>query len=101
MAAAKETITLKEHFEKILVEKDRYWTGILAEKDKALNAALSTAKEAVGVAENNAEKWRSNANEWRGAMSDREKNFITRKELWGWIIAVIGVVTTIVAVFFK
>lgn len=61
--------TLKEHFEKIL-----------AEKDKAINIALAAAKEAVGVAEKNAEKWRDQANEWRGAMTDREKNFMPRAE---------------------
>jgi hypothetical protein len=61
--------TLKEHVEKIL-----------AEKDKAINIALAAAKEAVGVAETNAEKWRDNANEWRGAMSDREKKFLSREE---------------------
>jgi hypothetical protein len=60
---------LKEHFEKIL-----------SEKDKAINIALAAAKEAVGVAETNAEKWRSNANEWRGAMTDREKTFMPRSE---------------------
>lgn len=58
--------TLKEHFEKIL-----------AEKDKAINIALAAAKEAVGVAEKNAEKWRDSANEWRGAMNDREKKFLS------------------------
>jgi len=62
-------VSLKEHFEKIL-----------AEKDKAINIALAAAKEAVAVAETNAEKWRSNANEWRGAMSDREKTFVTKIE---------------------
>lgn len=72
--------TLKVHFEGILAEKDKYYERVFAEKDKALNAALSTAKEAVGVAETNAEKWRANANEWRGAMSDREKNFMPRSE---------------------
>ena len=61
--------TLKEHFEKILTEKD-----------KAINIALAAAKEAVGVAEANAEKWRDNANEWRGAMTDREKSFMPRIE---------------------
>lgn len=61
--------TLKEHFEKIL-----------AEKDKAINIALAAAKEAVGVAEKNAEKWRDNANEWRGAMVDREAKFMARSE---------------------
>lgn len=63
--------TLKEHIEKIL-----------AEKDKAINIALAAAKEAVQVAESNAEKWRANANEWRGAMSDREKNFATKSEVF-------------------
>jgi hypothetical protein len=63
-------VTLKEHFEKIL-----------SEKDKAINIALAAAKEAVLVAETNSEKWRSNANEWRGAMTDREKTFATKAEL--------------------
>jgi hypothetical protein len=61
--------TLKEHFE-----------TLLAEKDKAVNIALNAAKEAVQVAEKNAEKWRDNANEWRGAMTDREKTFLAKSE---------------------
>ena len=64
-----EIVSLKEYFEKILVEKD-----------KAINIALAAAKEAVQIAEANAEKWRSNANEWRGAMTDREKTFMPRSE---------------------
>lgn len=64
-----EPVSLKEHIEKML-----------AEKDKAINIALAAAKEAVQVAETNSEKWRSNANEWRGAMSDREKNFMPKTE---------------------
>lgn len=63
-------VTLKEHFEKIL-----------AEKDKAITNALAAAKEAVTVAETNAEKWRDNANEWRGAMTDREKTFATKVDV--------------------
>lgn len=84
MEGKENTVTLKEHFEKIL-----------SEKDKALNAALASAKEAVSVAENNAEKWRNQANEWRGAMSDREKNFITRREVWIGLVAVAGIVLAI------
>jgi len=62
-------VSLKEYFEKILVEKD-----------KAINIALQAAEKAVAVAEKNAEKWRDNANEWRGAMTDREKTFMPRSE---------------------
>lgn len=73
--------TLKEHFEKVL-----------AERDKAITSALQSAEKAVQVAETNAEKWRQNANEWRGAMTDREKNFITRREVWIAVVALIGFV---------
>lgn len=61
---------LKEYIERVLLEKD-----------KAINAALTAAKEAVQVAEVNAEKWRASANEWRSAMNDREKKFPQREEV--------------------
>jgi hypothetical protein len=72
-----ESVSLKEHIEKIL-----------AEKDKAVNIALAAAKEAVQVAEVNAEKWRANANEWRSAMTDRERTFLARGEFEAYKTAV-------------
>jgi hypothetical protein len=72
--------TVKEYFEKLLIEKDKYWHGILTEKDKAINIALAAAKEAVGVAEKNAEKWRDQANEWRNAMNDKDRLLMQRSE---------------------
>lgn len=50
------------------------------DSEKAVQAALAAAEKAVAKAEANAEKWRENANEWRGAMSDRERSFMTRME---------------------
>ena len=45
-------------------------------------SALLTAQEkAIKLAEDNAALWRSQANEWRGAMSDRERTFMARGEL--------------------
>ena len=88
----------------------------LAAQEKAVNAALAASEKAVSVAENNAEKWRANANEWRGAMTDREQRFVSvtehnllkeridkheggskgMRDLWGWIIAgVMGAVAII------
>lgn len=81
-----ETVNLKEHFE-----------AILAEKDKALNAALISAEKAVLKKEEEVERWRSNANEWRGAMSDRERDFLTRKEFYAIIGAITGVLIIIKA----
>ncbi len=48
----------------------------LAAQEKAVNAALQASDKAVAAAEINAEKWRLNANEWRGAMNDRERNLM-------------------------
>lgn len=105
-----DTVSLKDYFERILEEKD-----------KAVHIALAAAKEAVTVAERNAEKWRNDANEWRGAMNDREKNFMSRSEFeiyktatekalnlregrglglsqgWGFLIGAAGLVAVIVS----
>jgi len=52
----------------------------LISQKEAVAAALVAAEKAVLVAENNAEKWRASANEWRGAMNDRERNLMPRLE---------------------
>jgi hypothetical protein len=45
-----------------------------------LTVQLDASKQAVKVAEDNAQRWRDQANEWRGAMDDREKTYMTRNE---------------------
>ena len=67
--AEPETVSLKEYFERIL-----------AERDKALSAALASAKEAVLMAEETNKHWRDNANEWRAAMGDKDARFMTVAE---------------------
>lgn len=74
--------TLKEHHE-ALRDADR----------RAVELALSAAKEAVSVAEVNADRWRASANEWRGAMSDRERDFMSRREFRATLIAFGGFVS--------
>lgn len=53
----------------------------LISQKEAVAAALVAAEKAVLVAENNAEKWRANANEWRASMLDREAKFASRLEM--------------------
>jgi hypothetical protein len=78
---------LYEHF-RALRETDR----------EAVATALAAAKEAVVVAEHNAEKWRDSANEWRDAMNDRERDFLRRSEVRAFLFAVIGAGGTVVAI---
>ena len=74
-----------------------HFTALLEAQDKAVKAALASAEKAVDRAEINAEKWRQNANEWRAAMTDRERNF-ARKETT-FILAALGGLATILGLF--
>lgn len=87
-------------------QSDKFITQRFQDTDKAVNAALAAAKEAVGAAlaasekavdkaEGNAEKWRDSANEWRGAMSDREREFLTRREFYGMVGTLIALITLV------
>lgn len=80
--------SLKLHFESIQMEKDKAITAALAAAKEAVTAALVSSEKAVDKAELNAEKWRLNANEWRGAMNDREKLFVSTPEYAVWKNAV-------------
>lgn len=128
------TDTLKEHLEALVEAADvRYEQRFLAQEkavrealasqEKAVVAALTAAEKAVLVAERNAEEWRKGANEWRGSMNDREKNFASRTELgalkeridkqegvgkgshdaWAWLFAGISglaaIVASVIAIF--
>ena len=96
-----------KRYEDKFTGQDKAVNAALAAQEKAVNAALAAAEKAVSVAERNAEEWRKGANEWRGSMTDRERNFVARtefdalkeridrsegsgkgmKDLYGWIVA--------------
>ena len=48
----------------------RHFTSLMEQQSKAIK-----------LAEDNAAHWRAQANEWRGAMTDRERNFMSRNEI--------------------
>lgn len=86
-----EQISLKEYLEALLAQIEKRYDQRFEDADKAVQAALASAKEAVQaalaaaekatvLAASGADEWRKSSNEWRGAMSDREKNFVTRVE---------------------
>jgi len=62
-------------------------TAALAAQKEAVAAALAASDKAVDKAEATAEKWRANANEWRGAMSDRDRELPSRKEVEAWNVS--------------
>ena len=60
-------VPLREHLEALIAEADKRY----AERFEAQERALTTAEE-------HAQQWRNSANEWRSAMTDRERNFLSR-----------------------
>jgi hypothetical protein len=92
-------VSLRDHMTALIDERGRQYDQRFQAQEKAVVAALAAAKEAVTVAEVNAEKWRESANEWRGAMNDRERQFPTRKELWSYLLGAVFFVSTCFAVF--
>lgn len=71
---------IRVHFIALMQASETKNQQQFADAEKAVKAALASAEQAVSKAEINSEKWRANANEWRAAMSDRENEFMRRKE---------------------
>lgn len=57
----------------------RYQDAMTAQRE-AVHAALAAQQRAVDKAEEQGLRWREQANEWRAAMSDRERHFVPRTE---------------------
>ena len=54
--------------------------SIIDLNDKRYSEKFEAMHRAVQLAEQNNEKWRANANEWRATMGDREVKFSTKEE---------------------
>ncbi len=72
--------SLKEHYDQRFTDQEQAVKNALTAQKEAVAAALAASEKAVAVAESNAEKWRASANEWRGAMNDRERSLMPRSE---------------------
>lgn len=75
----------------------KYVDGRFESQDKAVSAALEAAEKAVNKAEANAREWQKGANEWRGAMTDRERDFLPRREFYAMLATGVAVVGAILA----
>jgi len=91
-----ETVDLREYVDRRFEDQVTAVQAALVAADKAVSAALIAQEKAVLKKEEEVERWRAAANEWRGAMSDRERDFLGRKEFYsiiGTAVAVISFVT--------
>ena len=87
---SKLEVSLKEHFEKILDEKD-----------KAINIALIASEKASLKTEQAQRDYNATHNDLMRKMDDRDKRFITRGELWGAVIAIASLTIAIISLLKK
>ncbi len=78
--------TLKAYVERLFDEHDKRYEQRFLAQQQSLTDALKSSNLAVDKAENIAEKWRANANEWRAAMTDKDKNFLTKDVARGYFL---------------
>lgn len=80
----------------------------LAAVEKSTTAAFVASEKAVALAENNAERWREDAKQWRETITERERDLATKTEVsalkervdrgegsgkgmrdvWGWVLGI-------------
>lgn len=75
-----DSVSLREYIDRRFEDQDKAIQAALAAAKEAVGAALVASEKAVDKAEVTNVKWRENSNEWRGAMSDREKDLTSRVE---------------------
>lgn len=80
----------------LMDERDLRYSQLSDEREKAVRAALAAAEKAVAVAQNNAERWQANANEWREAMNDRERNFLSKG--MGYVVGALSAVALFISI---
>ncbi len=100
--------TLHEHITAMMTERDKRYEALTGAQKDAVDASISSAQRAVDKAEAIAEKWREHANEWRAAMTDKDKLYLTKDVARGYFISglmaagvLVAIVETIINVMFK
>ncbi len=95
------TDTLHAHVRALMDEREERYRALAQAQKEAVDAALRAAQMAVDKAEGIAEKWRLNANEWRAAMSDKDRQYLTKAEAksdFRTLLAITGLMVTIMTV---
>lgn len=85
-----------ETLKALMDERDRRYAEVSAAKELAVRTAMEASEKAIRKEEENSEKWRVNANEWRAAMNDRERNFLSKS--MGLVLATVSVVALLLTI---
>jgi hypothetical protein len=74
---------------------------LMDERDRRYELMASTAKEAVTLFRLNNDKHQSIQNEWRQAMTDKDRSFVTKPALWGYAVGIVGLILSLILIIEK
>ena len=77
---AKDIVSLKDHFKTLLSDEKLRVNERFELQDRAVQSALASAERAVSKAETATDKRFESMNEFRSALSDQTKDFMSRRE---------------------
>lgn len=72
---------------------------LMKEQEKRYEDRFTAQEQAVKVAENSAEKWRDQANEWRASMLDRERAFFSKG--MGYVVGALSILALLLTIMDK
>lgn len=75
--------------------------ALMDERDRRYALEADNAKEALSLFRENNNKWRELQNEWRGTMTDKDRNFVTKSALWGYAVGIVGLILSLILVIEK
>ena len=73
------------------------YDAVMQERDQRYKDKFDAQEKAVQVAQENTKAWQANSNEWRKAMDDRERNFMSKA--MGYVIGGLSTLTLVMALF--
>ena len=69
---------------------------VVDERDRRYEERFVAQERATAIYQEHADAWRENANEWRSAMGDREREFLSKS--MGRVIALLSAIAILIAV---
>ncbi len=79
----------------LMNERDKRYEQRFAAQESAIAAAQRTSETAATVAKETLDEWKRSTNEWRQAMTDREREFLPRN--LGYVFAALSAVAVIIS----
>ena len=82
----------------LMDERDRRYALEVTNIKEMMTAAMLAVRETTAETKHQTDKWQASANEWRQAMTDKDRNFVTKSSAWGYLVGLAGFILVIIQI---